>query len=203
MPHHTLKLRSISLLLELMSYGFFWPEAHTGPSGLRAIDYNSAPANIQQSAFSIQHSAISICPVFRYRRRVQFAETDLAGIVHFTCFFRYMEEAEHALWRAAGLSIAKAGEATGWPRLAATFDFKAPLRFEDEFDVLVQIANVTQRTLQYEFTVIKESQLVGRGTLTTALVSKTPGEPMKALDVPEDVIARLRRASEAGVGADG
>jgi len=135
-------------------------------------------------------------PAFAYRRRVQFAETDLAGIVHFTCFFRYMEEAEHALWRAAGLSIAKAGETTGWPRLAAAFDFQAPLRFEDEFAVLVRITNVSQRSLQYEFTVMKEEQMIGRGTLTTALVSKTPGEPMKALDLPDDVIARLRSASE-------
>ena len=46
---------------------------------------------------------------FRYSRRVQFAETDLAGIVHFSWMFRYMEEAEHALWRAAGLSIADPG----------------------------------------------------------------------------------------------
>ncbi len=42
---------------------------------------------------------------FRYARRVQFAETDLAGIMHSSNFFRYMEEAEHALWRAAGPSI--------------------------------------------------------------------------------------------------
>lgn len=135
--------------------------------------------------------------MFAYRRRVQFAETDLAGIVHFTCFFRYMEEAEHALWRAAGLSIATAGEATGWPRLAAAFDFKAPLRFEDEFDVLVRIASVSQRSLQYEFTVVKGEQAIGRGTLTTALVSKSPGEPMKALDLPEDIVAKLKAVASS------
>ena len=134
--------------------------------------------------------------MFTYRRRVQFAETDLAGIVHFTCFFRYMEEAEHALWRAAGLSIARAGETIGWPRLAAAFDFKAPLRFEEEFDVLVRIANVSQRSLQYEFTVMKEEQVIGRGSITTALVSKAPGERMKAIDLPEDLVARLKSACE-------
>ena len=36
---------------------------------------------------------------------VEFAETDAAGIVHFSVFFRYMEEAEHAVWRQAGLDI--------------------------------------------------------------------------------------------------
>lgn len=145
-----------------------------------------------------QLSAISYQPpdVFCYRRRVQFAETDLAGIAHFSCFFRYMEEAEHALWRAAGLTIARAGETTGWPRLAATFDFKAPLRFEDEFEVAVRIANVTRRSLEYEFTIRKDGALVGSGTITTARVSKQPGRPMKALDLPDDVVARLRAASE-------
>jgi YbgC/YbaW family acyl-CoA thioester hydrolase len=134
--------------------------------------------------------------VFCYRRRVQFAETDLAGIAHFACFFRYMEEAEHALWRAAGLTIARAGESTGWPRLAATFDFKAPLRFEDEFEVAVRIAAVTKRSLQYEFTIRTHDLLIGSGTITTALVRKEPGEPMKALDLPQDVISRLRAASQ-------
>ena len=134
--------------------------------------------------------------MFRYRRRVQFAETDLAGIVHISCFFRYMEEAEHALWRAAGLTIARAGETTGWPRLAATFDFRAPLRFEDEFDVAVRIANVTRRSLQYEFTITKDEVVIGKGTITTSYVSKAPGQPMASLDMPEDVVARLRAACE-------
>ena len=61
---------------------------------------------------------------FTYRRRVQFAETDLAGIAHFSSFFRFMEEAEHALWRAAGLSIGAAEETGGWPRVAAAFTFR-------------------------------------------------------------------------------
>jgi YbgC/YbaW family acyl-CoA thioester hydrolase len=133
---------------------------------------------------------------FRYRRRAQFAETDLAGIVHFTVFFRYMEEAEHALWRAAGLTIARAGDETGWPRLSAYFDFKSPLRFEEEFDVVVRLGEVTRRSLQYGFAVTRGETLIGSGTLTTAYVSKRPGEPMKALDVPGEIVERLRAATE-------
>jgi len=57
---------------------------------------------------------------YRLRRRVQFYETDAAGIVHFSWFFRYMEEAEHALWREAGLSIAPIVADVGWPRVAAS-----------------------------------------------------------------------------------
>src|SRR5262245_24638607 len=71
---------------------------------------------------------------YRLRRRVQFYETDVAGIVHFSWFFRYMEEAEHALWRQAGLRIHPDQSDIGWPRVAASFEFHRPLRFEDEFD---------------------------------------------------------------------
>ena len=77
----------------------------------------------------------------------------MAGIVHFSSYFRYMEEAEHALWRAAG-SVDCATEATiGWPRVAAAFDYKRPLRFEEEFDVAVRIAGVSNRTVRYGFAV--------------------------------------------------
>jgi YbgC/YbaW family acyl-CoA thioester hydrolase len=130
--------------------------------------------------------------LFRYSRRVEFAETDMAGIVHFSMFFRYMEEAEHALWRAAGMTIATPGETIGWPRVAASFDFKAPLHFEDEFDVTVEIAGVARRTIEYGFTILLGSRTIGRGTMASACVRKAPGEPMKSIDIPADVIDRLR-----------
>lgn len=119
----------------------------------------------------------------------------MAGIVHFSIYFRYMEEAEHALWRAAGLRIATAGEETGWPRIAAAFDYKAPLRFEEEFDVFVRLAAVTRRTLEYAFTLRRGPTLIGSGSMTVACVSKRPGEPMKALSLPSDTIDRLREAA--------
>ena len=39
---------------------------------------------------------------------VQFSETDMAGIVHFSNFFRWMEEVEHAYFRSLGLSVSMA-----------------------------------------------------------------------------------------------
>ena len=85
----------------------------------------------------------------RIRRRVQFHETDAAGIVHFSCFFLYMEEAEHALWREAGLSIASSETGVGFPRVAANFEFHRPLRFEDEFEVSIRIAAIEDKTIRY------------------------------------------------------
>ena len=84
---------------------------------------------------------------FTLTRRVQFYETDAAGIVHFSVFFRYMEEAEHAMWRAAGLSIATPDAPIGFPRVATSFEFLRPLRFEDEFDVRLRVTDKTPKTL--------------------------------------------------------
>jgi YbgC/YbaW family acyl-CoA thioester hydrolase len=136
-------------------------------------------------------------PGFRYRRRVQFAETDLAGIAHFSAFFRFIEEAEHALWRAAGLSIGKAEETGGWPRVSATFDFKSPLRFEEEFDVGVEIASVTRRSIQYRFTVTRGDTLIGTGTMTAVCARRQDGV-IQAVDLPTDIVARLRAAASGG-----
>ena len=54
---------------------------------------------------------------FNITRMVEFNETDMAGIVHFSVFFRYMEYAEHAFFRSLGSSIVDPELAVGWPRV--------------------------------------------------------------------------------------
>jgi acyl-CoA thioester hydrolase len=127
---------------------------------------------------------------FVLHRRVQFYETDVAGIVHFSWFYRYMEEAEHALWREAGLSIHPPESEFGWPRVAASFEFQRALRFEDEFDVHLHIAQMTQKTIRYECVVKKDDQPIATGTMTIACVRKKP--KMHAVEIPEEIVKRLR-----------
>ena len=131
----------------------------------------------------------------RITRRVQFYETDAAGIVHFSWFFRYMEEAEHALWRSVGLSVAEPGSEIGWPRVAAAFDFQRPLRFEDEFDVCVRIDVLSKKTIRYAFDISKGDEAIGSGTLTVACVRKRGDEPMRAIEIPSDIVSRLHPAA--------
>jgi YbgC/YbaW family acyl-CoA thioester hydrolase len=133
----------------------------------------------------------------RLRRRVQFYETDASGIVHFSCFFRYMEEAEHALWRQAGLSIAAAGANIGWPRVATSFDFHRPLRFEDEFEVWLRIAAITNKTIRYSCLMTSGDVRIATGGLTVVCVRRRPNEPMKAIPIPPDIAARFQVASGA------
>jgi acyl-CoA thioester hydrolase len=130
-----------------------------------------------------------------YRRRVQFYETDAAGIVHFSWFFRYMEEAEHALWRAAGLSIHPPGSPIGWARASATCDFKRPLRFEDEFDVTIRITAISRKTIQYACVLTKDDVTLATGSMTVICVRMEPDGQMKATDVPAEIAARFAVAA--------
>ena len=124
-------------------------------------------------------------------RRVLFHETDMAGVVHFSCFFRYMEEAEHALWREAGLSIARRGHELGWPRVAASFEFRQPLYFEDEFQARVRITAMTNRTIRYACELTKGGETVATGSMTIACVVRKANEPMRSVAIPSEVTERL------------
>jgi acyl-CoA thioester hydrolase len=136
----------------------------------------------------------------RISRRVQFHETDAAGLVHFSVFFNYLEEAEHALWRAAGLSIHPPGTEVGWPRLATSFEFHEPLFFEEEFEVLIRVVEMGRSTIRYTCHLTRGADRIATGSLTIICVSKRPGERMKAISVPDAVAARLRPAADEGPG---
>ncbi|HVR71274.1 MAG TPA: thioesterase family protein [Vicinamibacteria bacterium] len=139
-------------------------------------------------------------PVSEHRlaRRVQFHETDAAGLVHFTSFFKYMEEAEHALWRAAGLSIAPAGAEFGFPRLFASFEYHRPLRFEDEFEAHIRITAMDERTIRYRCVLSRDGEKAATGELAIICVSKRPDTFMKPIRIPETIAARLRPRPEEG-----
>lgn len=125
------------------------------------------------------------------QRRVQFYETDAAGLVHFSWFNRYMEEAEHALWREAGLSIAPPDAVIGFPRVSASFDFKRPLVFEDVFEVWLVVVEIADKTMTYRADVCRGSTAVARGRLTVACVRKAPGQPLKAISIPREIVDRF------------
>src|SRR5258706_13125550 len=95
-------------------------------------------------------------------RRVEFSDTDLAGIMHFSNFFRFMESAEHDFYRRLGLKLVTRstdGSSIGWPRVSATCDYKRPLRFEDEVDVTLKVAKKTDKAITYAFAFRKKGDL--------------------------------------------
>jgi len=126
---------------------------------------------------------------FTYHRRVQYKETDASGIVHFASFFVYAEEAEHAMWREAGLSVEPSTAVIGWPRVSASFDFFKPLRFEDEIEVRIRLVERTAKTFRYQSVIVLGGEVAAIGFSTSICVRKVPGEPLKAMDIPQEIVA--------------
>jgi acyl-CoA thioester hydrolase len=122
------------------------------------------------------------------RRRVNFYEVDQAAIVHFSCYYRYMEEAEHAFWRAAGLALTDAGT-LGFPRVSSAFEYHAPLRFDDEFDAELQIAAIGRSSLRYMCRMTRDGTPIATGTMTIVCVEIGP--PMRAVPLPRAILERI------------
>ena len=128
---------------------------------------------------------------FRATRRVEFSETDLAGIVHFSNFFRYMETVEHAFWRSLGSSIimTQFDPPLGMPRVHASCDYRRPARFEDLLEMRLLVAEKRARSLSYQ---IRFSRLepgpveeIARGRLTVVCVRRTASGSMEAVGLPQ------------------
>jgi acyl-CoA thioester hydrolase len=125
---------------------------------------------------------------YHYQHRVTFAETDMAGIVHFSNFFRYMENAEDAFFRHLGLSIHMTidGRVVSWPRVHAECDYHAPARFEDELDVRLSVRKKTRKTITYDFAFRVQDRAIADGALTVVCAAIDPEtKQMAALAIPK------------------
>lgn len=111
------------------------------------------------------------------RRNVEFAETDMFGIVHFSNFFRYMEATESALFPSLGITFGM--NDVGWPRVHADFDFKGPLRYEDTVEIALIVLEKRPRSLVYGVNVRKvvgaNAEEVASGTLIVTCVKRDRG----------------------------
>lgn len=131
---------------------------------------------------------------FRTTRRVEFCETDAAGIAHFSVFFQYMEQAEHAFLRDIGLSVFwKTDDGTiSWPRVSASCDFASPIRFEDTVDIALLIERIGDRSVTYRIRFECDGRDVASGSLSTVCCTVEPHQPPRSIPIPEFIRTRLQ-----------
>ena len=127
---------------------------------------------------------------FKLARRVEFAETDMAGIVHFSNFFRYMENAEHAFYRSLGASVImdRFDPPLGFPRVHAECDYRRPLRFEENLEIHLLVREKRAKVLSYLFKFRKvgdpEGTEIARGILTVVCVAHNADGTMASAPIP-------------------
>jgi 4-hydroxybenzoyl-CoA thioesterase/acyl-CoA thioester hydrolase len=127
---------------------------------------------------------------FIFRRRIEFRETDMAGIVHFSNFFGYMEQAEHALLRSVGMGvICEVGNQTiSWPRVNAQCDYKVAIKFEDQIDIEVIVAKIGTKSVTYGFRFMRDQMEIASGSLTAVCCLFEHGSKPQSVPTPQPFI---------------
>ena len=133
---------------------------------------------------------------FTTRRRVEFRDTDAAGIVHFSAFFLWMESAEHELLRSCGIPVVEPGAGgpgvdASWPRVSAACDYVSAVRFGDEVDVAVSVEKLGTSSVTYGFSFTHAGAAVANGRMVAVRCHLRPGRRLEAVPIPGDIAARL------------
>ncbi|MGH7973583.1 MAG: acyl-CoA thioesterase [Limisphaerales bacterium] len=137
---------------------------------------------------------------FKLLRRVEFADTDMAGIMHFSNFFRFMEVTETAFMRSLGFSVvlSRCGLDVCLPRVHAECDYTMPLRFEDEVLVHLLVEKKGARTLTYQFRFLRQNEPapreVARGRLVAVCAARQDSGALKAVPLPRELSEKIQCA---------
>ncbi|MCC9657171.1 acyl-CoA thioesterase [Rhodopirellula halodulae] len=137
-------------------------------------------------------------PVYQTERRVEFRDTDAAGIVHFSAFFPMMEAAEHEFLRSVGVAVMPdhaSERRLTWPRVAVSCDFHGPARFEDILQIAVHVDRIGQSSVHYRFELTCEDRRIATGKITTVCCDLQPGGKLIKTNVPDDLRSRLSSTS--------
>jgi 4-hydroxybenzoyl-CoA thioesterase/acyl-CoA thioester hydrolase len=135
---------------------------------------------------------------FITNRKVEFADVDQAGIVHFSRFFIFMETAEHEFLRSLGTSVHSEWDdmKIGWPRLKASCEYVGPAKFEDQLQIRVSILRKGKKSMTYGFEFTRNGDLIARGEMISACCTLNGENGMKAIEIPAwiaDQIEEVKR----------
>jgi acyl-CoA thioester hydrolase len=144
---------------------------------------------------------------FSYQRMVEFADTDLAGIMHFANFFRFVECAEHAFFRSLGFRVHTANGAAhqGWPRLEVTCKYLKPARFEQVLEIGLRIEEIRTSSLRYAFSIFaNEPARVRLATGSCSIIHvelDTTAHEIRKAPIPTGLREKLESAMSQTTGS--
>lgn len=133
---------------------------------------------------------------FRYRQRVRFGETDMQNVVYYANYLLYAEVGRVAYLRELGLLygdiVAKGLDFTIGE---ASVRYRAPLRFDEEFDIRVRVGDIHHSSWAFEYSVDRADGLhCAEMTTVQVMIDRSS---LRATRIPEELRATLERAKDA------
>lgn len=130
---------------------------------------------------------------FHHRCRVEWHDTDAAGIAHFTAFFRFMEETEHAFLRSLGYSVLEQvdGRRFSWPRVSVGCEFSGAVKFDDLLDIELSVERLGEKSVSYRFQMAHAGRPVAEGRSTAVYCQLHDDGPPRSAAIPPALAERL------------
>ncbi|MGH8946430.1 MAG: acyl-CoA thioesterase, partial [Acidimicrobiia bacterium] len=107
------------------------------------------------------------------QRRVQWMDTDAAGIWHHSVVLRWFEEAEAELHRRLGIIDQTFGST---PRVRTEFTFSTQVRFDDLVDISLRVISLGKTSITYELDVECGADRVAQGRVVAVFIDRETGE---------------------------
>ncbi len=130
--------------------------------------------------------------VFKTVYRVTWSDTDAAGVVHHSNYFRLFERTEEEFYEHLGLSIDYLANLGFWlPRIEVFCTYRTPSRFGDVLEISLSVDEIKEKVVKYGFVVKKKDTdiLVAEGYVVAVAADKGFG---KAINIPHKVIEKLK-----------
>ena len=112
---------------------------------------------------------------------VRFSETDASGRFHYSAALIWAENAEHNLYRDAGIAV------SDFPRRAVSAEFVSPLVDGDEYTVELSVDRLGTTSVTYAWRILARGVLAVTGSHTVVHV----GSDGRSATLPEDLRAVL------------
>ncbi|MGA8904000.1 MAG: thioesterase family protein [Candidatus Bathyarchaeia archaeon] len=129
---------------------------------------------------------------FKRSFRVHWVDTDIAGVMHFSNFFRYFEACEEEFYRSLSLPLTEIREKFGvmLPRVEVHCQYKAACRFDEQIDVTLRVREVEEKTITYNFQIFRQSdgKLAAEGYVKCIAVNSE----WKAVPLPAEIAKTVR-----------
>jgi YbgC/YbaW family acyl-CoA thioester hydrolase len=138
-------------------------------------------------------------PPYRTTRRVEFVDTDMAGIVHFANFYKYMEETEHGFFRSLGLKIVQLqpdGAVIGWPRVRSTCSFDAPAYYDDLLEIDLDVKRLGVKSLTMSYTFRQGDTQIATGEMKTVCCIHEAEGKFHSIEIPPHYRAKFGEGTE-------
>ena len=118
-------------------------------------------------------------------RRIDWMDTDAAGIYHYSALLRLAEAAEAALHTDRGIAHITFGAT---PRVHIEFDYKRAVAFNDEVVTEILVAELGRTSVTYEFTFTHAGEVIATGKIVGVFIDR---ESRRATPWPAEVRAAL------------